>query len=181
MWFIRYILFSILCFNLSRLAALSLEGPEGEKEVILVQDQSPELWWGGAPIHTESYVLVLSENSFAYWIVYNIPATTDYFPKGLQQSVLLPDGSFQGMNDFDHIGYTGPAAPSRSHSYILTLYALDKRLASPPGQRFEKIQTEMLGHVLKSVSLTGIVPFHLDRHRTSPNPILHTKPGDKDE
>jgi Raf kinase inhibitor-like YbhB/YbcL family protein len=172
-------LFSIFSFSPALLAALSLESAAGNRMVILEQNQSPQLSWEEVPKNTESFVLVLHENSFAYWIVYNIPVTTRYFPKGIKQSTVLADGSFQGMNDFDHIGYTGPAAPSRSHSYILTLYALDKRLALPPGQRFNNIQAEMLGHVLKSVSLTGLVPFNADRHPTAPNPILHTKPGDK--
>ena len=57
-----------------------------------------------------------------YWLVWNIPANTTSFSRGNMESI----GTEGGEKDRRYIGYTPPCSPGNaSHSYTITLYALD--------------------------------------------------------
>jgi len=94
---------------------------------------SPPLSWSGAPsARVKSFALVLDDSQapitpYIYWIVYDIgPTTTDIPQNG------LPTGARQAMNSRGTVGYDPPcpAGPAgSSHSYRLTVYALDSYLS----------------------------------------------------
>jgi Raf kinase inhibitor-like YbhB/YbcL family protein len=59
----------------------------------------------------------------------------------------LPDGTRQGTNDFEKIGYGGPC-PNGTHHYVFMLFALDTELSLYSGATRAQLDNAMLGHVL---------------------------------
>lgn len=123
---------------------------------------SPELFWQGTPSDTRSFILVCHDpdapkGKFIHWLMYNIPATTVHLEKGIQKSPTLPNGSLQGINSFNKIGYDGPCPPPLStHHYIFTLYALNAPLHLKPGSSYNEVDTAMRSHILAQTTLTGL-------------------------
>jgi Raf kinase inhibitor-like YbhB/YbcL family protein len=61
----------------------------------------------------------------------------------------LPDGSRQGQNDFDKVGYGGPCPPGgSSHRYTFSLYALDSKLNLAPRATRTQLEDAVKGHIL---------------------------------
>lgn len=93
---------------------------------------SPTIDWSGAPEETKSYAVVMHhypqgrvegvDTPSHYWLVWNIPASTNSFPRGNPESI----GNEGGDKDKRYIGYTPPCSPGNvSHKYTISVYALD--------------------------------------------------------
>ena len=120
---------------------------------------SPSLSWQAPPPHTKSLALIAIDRDspigFVHWTLYNLPPETNHLPQGVRQQESLPDGSKQGLNDDDAIGYMGPCPPLGSHRYVFTLYALDTVPNLPPRAGKKQLEAAMEGHVLAAGQLTG--------------------------
>lgn len=123
---------------------------------------SPALSWGAPPEHTESFALIVFDKDspfgfkFTHWVVYDLPGNKRELAENVAKQEQLPDGSRQGQNDNDKIGYVGPCPPGHSpHHYIFDLYALDTKLNLPPGASKKQVLKAMKGHVLASGDLVG--------------------------
>ena len=109
-------------------------------------DRPPELRWTHAPDGTRSLVLIMDDpdapsGAFTHWVRYDLPQGKD------------------GKNDFQTIGYRGPAPQRRqgSHRYFFHLYALDvDSLGLPPGAPRDQVERAMQGHVIDEATLMGI-------------------------
>lgn len=125
------------------------------------EETSPALKWSAPPPGTKSFALVVTDpdapgGTFVHWVLYGMPADKRELPEGLSKEGRLIDGSRQGRNDFDEIGYRGPCPPGRAiHHYVFTLYALDAKLDLPAGQTRIQVEAAMKGHVLASGELTA--------------------------
>lgn len=125
-------------------------------------DSSPELSWQSAPAHTQSFALTVIDKDapsgpFVHWLIYNIPPQKHQLPEGLSKQPELPDGSRQGQNDFQKVGYGGPCPPGKSpHRYVFTLYALDTKLNFPSGPTEDELQKAMTGHILTQATFTRL-------------------------
>ena len=87
--------------------------------------------------------------NFTHWVLYDLPAAKHSLAEGLPNLKQLPDGSRQGSNDFDQIGYGGSCPPHNSeHRYVFLLYALDTTLDLPPGATRDQVEKALKGHVL---------------------------------
>ena len=76
---------------------------------------------------------------------------------GLSREPTLANGSSQGKNDFDQIGYDGPAPPpGKPHHYIFRLYALDTKLNLPAEATREQLEKAMQGHIVGQAELVGV-------------------------
>ena len=133
-------------------------------------DQSPELYWTGAPPNTASFVVVLYDTtaSFTHWGMYNIAGYVNALPMNAGVS-----GSKWGQqieNDFD-LGqeYDGPCPPAGYtpyiHNYVFTVYALSTTLNLPGSTNFPAnaetlyhafIQAGERGQILGQASLTAL-------------------------
>ncbi len=117
-------------------------------------DQSPQLAWTTPPAATKSLALVVTDPDapsgvFTHWLLYNLPPATRQLAECQTKVPELPDGSHQGRNDFDRIGYGGPCPPRGSvHRYFFRLYALDAPLNLVPGVPRNQLETAMQGHIL---------------------------------
>jgi Raf kinase inhibitor-like YbhB/YbcL family protein len=145
------------------LTSSSFRGSEIErKSTCDGAETSPELAWSAPPAGTQSFALVASDKdsafgySFTHWVLYDLPAEKRELLEGLPKQGQLPDGSRQGLNNFDKTGYGGPCPPGKSaHHYAFTLYALDSKLNLPPGATRKQVEKALKGHVLAYGELIG--------------------------
>jgi Raf kinase inhibitor-like YbhB/YbcL family protein len=148
--------------------ALALESPafKADSNIPSVytgdgEDRSPPLRWSGVPADAKTLALIMEDpdapsGTFVHWVAFNIPATIDHLPEGTQHRGDYTDGTLQGRNGFDRIGYGGPKPPQgQSHRYVFKLYALDDRLSLEPGVSRTDVERAMNGHVLDSTELTA--------------------------
>jgi Raf kinase inhibitor-like YbhB/YbcL family protein len=125
------------------------------------EDRSPPLAWSGAPADTKSFALIMHDpdarsGDFTHWLVFNIPATRSELPEDSPHSGDLTDGTLQGKNDFDRIGYGGPNPPSgEPHRYRFELFALDDTIPLEPGAARATVEQAMKGHILAHTELMG--------------------------
>jgi Raf kinase inhibitor-like YbhB/YbcL family protein len=123
---------------------------------------SPELSWTNAGRGTRSYTVALYDvtANFTHWGIYNIPATTTELAAGSG----TPGSGQQVYNDAGVQGYSGPCpppdlVPNGIHSYVFTVYALDKELDLTPSPDFppgaDGLYRAMIGHVIDHASITG--------------------------
>jgi Raf kinase inhibitor-like YbhB/YbcL family protein len=98
---------------------------------------SPPLAWTPGPSGTQSYGLVLTDQSgFYYWAIWDIPATTMSLPQGIENAAMpaVPAGSEQitpGQYMSTLPGYTGPCPTGLEVPVTFALYALS--VATLPG------------------------------------------------
>lgn len=167
---------SIAMFSVSASAELVLTSPVIEEGGILPADLkctrdggdglSPPIRWEGAPSGTESFAVIMHhyprgtvegvDNPSHYWLVWNIPADTTSLSRGNVESI----GTEGGEKDRRYIGYTPPCSPGNaSHSYTITVYALDSETTGLGDQDDITVDWATLtgaikGKVLASSSLT---------------------------
>lgn len=117
---------------------------------------SPPLGWDGEPEATVSLAVVCrSSAGNVHWLMWNVPNTLKTVYGKQPKEGKLPDGSYQGVNDFGEVGWTGPSGRKEGMSVTITLYALDRMLdLSDPGANSEKLMSAMKGHVIDETSLT---------------------------
>ncbi len=71
----------------------------------------------------------------------------------------MDDGSRQGNNSFQRVGYNGPCPPpGHTHRYFFRLYALDEKLALTPPVGRGDVDAAIKGHVLAETEYMGT--FH---------------------
>lgn len=148
--------------------ALSIESPAFENNAHIPrvytadgEDRSPPLRWSGVPKEAKTLTLIVEDpdapsGTFVHWVAFNIPATIDHLSEGTEHRGDYTDGTLQGRNGFDRVGYGGPQPPKgQSHRYVFKLYALDDRLQLEPDVGREDVERAMQGHVLDSTQLTA--------------------------
>jgi Raf kinase inhibitor-like YbhB/YbcL family protein len=123
-------------------------------------DQSPPLSFSGVPEGTKSFALIMDDpdapnGTWVHWVVWNIPSKTRSLAESVQKSATLPDGTHQGVNDFQRTGYGGPCPPGGTHRYYFKLYALDQPLELKGGSTKKDLETSMQGHILGQAELIG--------------------------
>lgn len=126
------------------------------------KDISPALSWNSPPESTQSFTVIATDKdsplwfNFVHWVLYDLPADRRDLPEGIAKQGQLPDGSRQGVNGFDKLGYVGPCPPGHSpHRYRFDLYALNTRLNLPPGASKKQVVKAMNGHILARGTLIG--------------------------
>ena len=119
---------------------------------------NPPLTIDNIPPNTKSLVLIMDDPDaleavgkvWVHWILYNLQPNITSIPENS-----LPKNSFQGRNDFDEIGYGGPAPPDKEHKYIFTLYALDKILNIQDGTTKTEIENLIQNNIIEKCFLFG--------------------------
>lgn len=124
------------------------------------EGMSPEITWTAAPTETKSIALVMDDldapGGFTHWLAWNLAPELRELPEGASTRHAMPQGSNEGRNDFDVLGYGGPCPPhGSSHHYVFSLYAIDRRLELAAGASKKQLYAAMSGHVLVHGQLTG--------------------------
>jgi Raf kinase inhibitor-like YbhB/YbcL family protein len=124
-------------------------------------DVSPELSWTQPPAGAQSFALIADDpdapiGTFVHWVIFDMPPTASALSEGVGKMDELPDGSRQGQNDFDKMGYGGPCPPSgKTHRYFFKLYALDRKLGLKAGASKREVEKAMDGHILGKAEYVG--------------------------
>ena len=128
------------------------------------KDVSPPLAWSGVPENAKTLVLIVDDPdapdpaaprmTWVHWVLYNIPPSSMGLPQGVSPKE-LPDGTLEGMSDFQRTGYGGPCPPIGRHRYFHKLYALDIMLPNLPNLRKAGVEKAMKGHVIEQAVLVG--------------------------
>jgi Raf kinase inhibitor-like YbhB/YbcL family protein len=80
-------------------------------------------------------------------------------PANVAGTADLPDGTHQGNNIAQRIGYMGPCPPpGLPHHYTLEVYALDAKLDLPATAGRADLEKALSGHILASGVYNGL--FH---------------------
>jgi Raf kinase inhibitor-like YbhB/YbcL family protein len=122
-------------------------------------DTSPALAWSGAPSDTQSFAVVLLDNtiSLVHWVIYDIPPAAMALPAAIDTAyapVAVP-GAHQTVSFSPPIiGYQGPCPP-RLHTYQFTVYALD--VASLPGASMTTAGGDALATIEEHRTATGML------------------------
>ena len=124
-------------------------------------DVSPPLSWGDPPEGTASFALINDDpdapaGTWVHWVLYNLPADARSLPEAVPSDAELPDGSRQGQNSWQRLGYGGPCPPSGTHRYFFELNALDTALDLASGANKEEVLKAMEGHILGQTELMGV-------------------------
>lgn len=126
------------------------------------RNTSPALSWSDPPAATKSFALILDDpdapgGAFVHWVLYNLPASARALQAAAPKQNQLADGSLQGRNDFDDIGYGGPCPPGHTpHHYRFVLYALDAPLSLPAGATKQQVEEALKSHIVARGRLVGV-------------------------
>lgn len=127
-------------------------------------DVSPPLSWSGLPAGTKSLALVVDDPDapdpaaprmvWVHWVLYNLPPVAAELPEAVPAKA-LPQGTLQGVNDWQRSGYAGPCPPVGRHRYFFKLYALDVVLPDLGEPAKAVVEKAMHGHILGHAELMG--------------------------
>jgi Raf kinase inhibitor-like YbhB/YbcL family protein len=124
-------------------------------------DDPPPLSWALPPDHAESLVLIVDDpvaprGTFTHWLLFNIPPDVDGIANGFGDEEELDDGTRQGLNDYEEIGYRGPCPPEgREHRYRFTVIAIAEVLDLEPGATRDEVLELANGIVVAGGQVTG--------------------------
>ncbi len=128
------------------------------------KDISPALSWSDIPQRTQSFVLIVDDPdapdpaapkmTWVHWVLYNLPASAPGLPEAVS-SKDLPNGTKEGLNDWQQTGYKGPCPPIGRHRYFHKLYALDVILGDLRKPTKAELEAAMEGHILAKAELMG--------------------------
>ncbi|MGA2654628.1 MAG: YbhB/YbcL family Raf kinase inhibitor-like protein [Gammaproteobacteria bacterium] len=129
------------------------------------KDISPALNWQNVPAQAKSLVLIVDDpdapdpkspqRTWVHWVLYNIPAQTNGLPENV--GVLnLPQGTLNGLNDWNREGYGGPCPPIGEHRYFFKLYALNTVLPDLHKPTKAQLLQAMQGKVIQEVQMIGL-------------------------
>lgn len=135
------------------------------------KNRSPMINWKSFPENTRSFVVLCEdpdaprEEPFVHWVLYGVPAWTQGLPRTMVPEAISkeeePDeipGAKHGTNDFDEIGYDGPAPPRGhgTHHYRFRVYALDDDADQlPPGLNKRELLRMVRDHILAFGEVVG--------------------------
>lgn len=145
-------------------AAFEDGGPMAAKYTCEGSDISPRLEWEGVPEGTRSLALIMDDPdapdpaapkmTYVHWVLYNLPPDS----RGLREDSRtdnLPDGTLEGLNDWQRAGYGGPCPPIGRHRYFHKLYALDTLLDDLGRPTKAQLLKAMEGHVIAQAQVVG--------------------------
>jgi len=124
-------------------------------------DASPPLHFEGVPTGTKSFALVCDDpdapvGTWVHWVIYDVPGVAKGLPEGVVTDASLPDGSRQGRNSWNKIGYGGPSPPpGKPHRYFFRLYALREPLNAPSGLTAKEVEAAARSKALEMAELMG--------------------------
>jgi Raf kinase inhibitor-like YbhB/YbcL family protein len=124
-------------------------------------DRSPGLEWNGVPKETKAFAIIAEDpdapkGTFLHWIVWNIPDAARAFDGGVPIKAKLGDGTIQGKNDFDRVGYAGPCPPKGStHKYVFRILALGDRLEATEDTPTDEVLKAAKKAAIADAKLTG--------------------------
>jgi Raf kinase inhibitor-like YbhB/YbcL family protein len=96
---------------------------------------------------------------FTQWLVYNMPRTITMLDAGLPARPVLTNGSQQGQNSTQSIGYVSPCpgAGEPPHHLTFELYAQDGYVTLETGATLDAVRSALAGHIVAQAQLSATV------------------------
>jgi Raf kinase inhibitor-like protein, YbhB/YbcL family len=96
--------------------------------------------------------------TFIHWLLYDIPIKITSLPEGIPKEARVKDIGFQGINDFEEIGYNGPCPPvtHKPHRYYFNLYAIKEQTGLKEGAKVRELMRKIQGKTMEKASYMGI-------------------------
>ena len=145
-------------------SAFKAQGDMPRKYTCDGEDLSPPLAWSGLPAETKSVVLIVDDPdapdpkapklTWVHWVLYNIPPSATELPEGVQAKN-LPEGTREGLNDWQRTGYGGPCPPVGRHRYFHKLYALNEVLPDLGKPTKAQLEKAMQGKIVARAEVVG--------------------------
>jgi len=118
------------------------------------EDMSFPVDWFSLPEGTVEVAIEVSDvqaPDFVHWIIAGLDPAIGYIDEGQ-----VPVGAIQATNGNGDVGYTGPCPPpGETHTYLVTLSALDQQIELPDGVDAETLQTAIGASTIESVVESG--------------------------
>ena len=119
---------------------------------------NPSILIEDVPQNTKSLVLIMDDPDalsavgkiWTHWIIWNISPDTKIINENS-----IPQNAIEGTNDFEQIGYGGPAPPDKKHTYVFTMYSIDIILENKKGSSKNDILTSIENHIVEQAQLFG--------------------------
>ncbi len=120
-------------------------------------DLQPELTWTNPPAGTQSFAIVLIDESidFTHWVAYDIPANVAQLAEGASDQGMLPSGTQEASAYCTQ--FCGPC-PRSTHTYTFEIFALDIATIAfnyRGGFGQSEIDTAFAGHIQGRTTLTA--------------------------
>jgi Raf kinase inhibitor-like YbhB/YbcL family protein len=94
--------------------------------------------------------------TWVHWVIFDIPGAAQGLPEGVPTVERLPDGSLQGRNSWDRIGYGGSSPPpGKPHRYPFRRYALPAPIGLAPGAAATDVETLASTRALERAEYLG--------------------------
>ena len=136
---------------------------------ILGEDKSPQLSFSNIPEGTKSLALILDDpdapgGTFNHWVIFNILIDKAGLDENIPRQAELGDGTQQGINSTNQVGYFGPCPPPKeTHRYVFKVFALDTVLELEAGASRKQLLKAMKGHILGRGKLVGLFKNNTNR------------------
>lgn len=111
--------------------------------------ESPQIRWSGVPPEANSLAIIIKDDTYYYWVVYNLPIDATFLSFGVSEQMAHRD---QGVNSWGVQNYHSRCWGSVMHPVTVALFALDKRLAPDKKMTGAMLEKKMKGHVLSKVT-----------------------------
>ena len=97
-----------------------------------------------------------TEQTWTHWLAYDIPSEVRDITENQLRGIPLTNGGLQGLNSWGNMGYGGPCPPAgTTHTYRLSIYALDSMLLLPPGATEDELILGIESHFLANILISG--------------------------
>lgn len=144
-------------------------GKYGTQNLNGMPSLSLPLKWKNVPKDTKSYALVIEDFdaipvtgfSWIHWIaiipgnITSLKENASLENKDIIQGVNSWISSMGGLNKANASHFGGPAPPDKTHTYTITLYALDKNIKLESGFYLNELYKEIEGHIIEKTVLKG--------------------------
>lgn len=136
--------------------------PDDHACEFLGADKSPQFSFSNAPSDTQSFALIMFDpdapgKNFVHWIIFNIPVSSNDLEQGIPRNATLENGTKQGINSTEQIGYFGPCPPPKeTHRYVFKVFALNKILALDSSATKKELVKAMKGYIVGKGLLVGL-------------------------
>lgn len=121
---------------------------------------SPPVNWDNVPTGTMSIAIIMDDpdapvGTWVHWVIYNISPDTLKLEQAVPAEKVLPNGAYQGRNDWGRIGYGGPCPPGGTHRYFFKIFALDTEPDLKPGMNKKELLKAIDGHIISEGKIIG--------------------------